>query len=210
MKSWIQELSESYVQSRFPVRRDLRENYAHLTEQQKLNLLYENTALYLNSQLENAYDLNLDDLNEEQLAELFGGLKKIAGALVGRAAQVGRNIAADYQEGQAEADDFKAKKLAAKAAQRRNKAADLGGLGQEHEEVPEVGERPAIFAGGRREGMARQAGVRGLGRTQEVVGDNTNPVTRTGGGLGVGGSSRTGGTGKGRRSGGGRGGSCSA
>lgn len=195
MKSWIHEIAESYVAHNTTKRFDLKENYRLLSEEQRLNLLYENMALYLDSQLENAYDLNIEDLNEEQLDEFFAGLKRVAGNIMGKIKQAGRNVAADYQKAEAEQDDYKASVLQQRAAQRRNKSAKLGRLGEKEVDVPDTIAKPDHYGTGEAEGVAGQAAKRALGQTKEVVGDNKNPLMRTGGGLGVGAGQ---GSGKGR------------
>lgn len=81
MKSWIHELSESYVEKRLPVRRDLKENYVSLTEEQRFVLLSENIRNYIDEQLQNAYGFGINDLNEEQLNSLFSNLFEYKGAL---------------------------------------------------------------------------------------------------------------------------------
>ena len=74
MKSWIHEISESYVSGHKPVRRDLKENYASLTEDQQFGLLSENVLSYLDEQLQNAYGFGVSDLNEEELNTIFANL----------------------------------------------------------------------------------------------------------------------------------------
>ena len=83
MKSWIHEIAESYVSTHKPVRRDLKENYVQLNEEQKFGLLSENVLNYLDEQLRNAYGVGVNDLTEEQLNELLGGLAALAGRAVG-------------------------------------------------------------------------------------------------------------------------------
>lgn len=75
MKSWIHEISESYISTHKPVRRDLKENYVSLNEEQRFGLLSENVLNYLDEQLQNAYGFGVNDLTEEQLNELLGVLR---------------------------------------------------------------------------------------------------------------------------------------
>lgn len=70
MKSWIHELSESYVRGRVSVRRDLKENYVSLTEEQRFVLLSENVLNYIDEQLQNAYGFGWNDLSEERKKSL--------------------------------------------------------------------------------------------------------------------------------------------
>lgn len=81
MKSWIHELSESYVAGHKPVRKDLKENYVSLTEEQRFGLLSENVLAYLDEQLQNAYGIGIKDLNEQQLNSLFSNLFEYKGEL---------------------------------------------------------------------------------------------------------------------------------
>ena len=81
MKSWIHEIAESYVAGHKPVRRDLKENYASLTEEQQFGLLSENVLNYLDEQLQNAFGFGVGDLSEEQLNTLFTNLLEYKGAL---------------------------------------------------------------------------------------------------------------------------------
>jgi hypothetical protein len=83
MKSWIHEISESYVEKRRPARKDLLEHYRKLDEQQKFDLMKYNMMVYLDEQVRNAYGVSLDELNEEQLEELFGGLMGGIGGIAG-------------------------------------------------------------------------------------------------------------------------------
>ena len=80
MKSWIHDISESYVASHKPVRRDLKENYVSLNEEQKFSLLSENVLVYLDEQLRNAFGFGLGDLTEEQLNTIFSNLIEYKGA----------------------------------------------------------------------------------------------------------------------------------
>ena len=80
MKSWIHEIAESYVAAYKPVRRDLKENYVSLTEEQRFNLLSENVLVYLDEQLQNAFGFGMGDLSEEQLNTLFANLLEYKGA----------------------------------------------------------------------------------------------------------------------------------
>jgi len=67
MKSWLHKISESYVSSKVTPRKDLKENYVSLTEEQRFSLLSENVLVYLDEQLQNAYGFGIYDLNEEEL-----------------------------------------------------------------------------------------------------------------------------------------------
>lgn len=67
MKSWIHEIAESYVAGHKPVRRDLKENYTSLTEEQQFALLSENVLNYLDEQLQNAFGIGIGDLTEEEM-----------------------------------------------------------------------------------------------------------------------------------------------
>jgi hypothetical protein len=71
MKSWIHEIAESYVSTHKPVRRDLKENYVSLNEEQRFGLLSENVLNYLDEQLRNAYGFGVNDLTEEQLQTIL-------------------------------------------------------------------------------------------------------------------------------------------
>jgi len=71
MKSWIHEISESYVSGHKPVRRDIKENYVHLTEEQRFDLLSENVLNYIDEQLQNAFGFGIGDLSEEQRENLL-------------------------------------------------------------------------------------------------------------------------------------------
>ena len=77
MKSWIHEISESYISTHKPVRRDLKENYVQLNEEQKFGLLSENVLNYLDEQLQNAFGFGVNDLTEEQLNELLGSIRNV-------------------------------------------------------------------------------------------------------------------------------------
>ena len=81
MKSWIHEIAESYVSTHKPVRRDLKENYVQLNEEQKFGLLSENVLNYLDEQLQNAYGFGVNDLTEEQLNELLGSIRNVGRAV---------------------------------------------------------------------------------------------------------------------------------
>jgi len=81
MKSWIHEISESYVSTHKPVRRDLKENYASLTEEQQFNLLSENVLNYLDEQLQNAFGFGWDDLTENRKKSI---LKAVTFGVLGR------------------------------------------------------------------------------------------------------------------------------
>jgi hypothetical protein len=83
MKSWIHEISESYVEKRRPARKDLLEHYRKLDEQQKFDLMKYNMMVYLDEQVRNAYGVSLEELNEEQLDEFFGGLMGGIGGIAG-------------------------------------------------------------------------------------------------------------------------------
>lgn len=74
MKSWIHEIAESYVAGHKPVRRDLKENYTSLTEEQQFALLSENVLNYLDEQFQNAFGFGIGDLTEAQLNTLFTNL----------------------------------------------------------------------------------------------------------------------------------------
>ena len=79
MKSWIHEIAESYVSGHKPVRRDLKENYVQLNEEQKFGLLSENVLNYLDEQLQNAYGFGIGDLSEEELNTIFANLLEYIG-----------------------------------------------------------------------------------------------------------------------------------
>ena len=81
MKSWIHEIAESYVSTHKPVRRDLKENYVSLNEEQRFGLLSENVLNYLDEQLRNAYGVGVNDLTEEQLNELINALRNAGRAV---------------------------------------------------------------------------------------------------------------------------------
>lgn len=74
MKSWIHEIAESYVAGHKPVRRDLKENYVSLNEEQRFGLLSENVLVYLDEQLQNAFGFGVSDLTEEELNTIFASL----------------------------------------------------------------------------------------------------------------------------------------
>ena len=82
MKSWIHEISESYVGTHKPIRRDLKENYASLTEEQQFGLFSQNVLSYLDEQLQNAFGFGVGDLSEEQLNTLFANLLEYNGPMV--------------------------------------------------------------------------------------------------------------------------------
>jgi len=85
MKSWIHEISESYVAGHKPIRRDLKEHYASLTEKEQFDLLSENVMNYLDEQLQNAYGIGIDYLEEkQQLDELFPALIAAAAPLLAK------------------------------------------------------------------------------------------------------------------------------
>jgi len=71
MKSWIHEIAESYTSTHKPVRRDLKENYISLNEEQKFSLLSENFLNYLDEQLQNAFGFGVSDLTEQELGQLI-------------------------------------------------------------------------------------------------------------------------------------------
>jgi len=81
MKSWIHEISESYVSGHKPVRRDIKENYVHLTEEQQFDLLSENVLNYIDEQLQNAFGFGWDDLTEERKKSLA---QRLTFGLLGR------------------------------------------------------------------------------------------------------------------------------
>ena len=81
MKSWIHEIAESYVSGHKPVRRDLKENFVQLNEEQRFGLLSENVLNYLDEQLQNAFGFRIADLTEAQLNTLFTNLLEYKGAL---------------------------------------------------------------------------------------------------------------------------------
>jgi len=74
MKSWIHEIAESYVSGHKPVRRDIKENYVSLTEEERFGLLSENVLNYLDEQFQNAFGFGVSDLNEEELNTIFANL----------------------------------------------------------------------------------------------------------------------------------------
>lgn len=74
MKSWIHEIAESYVSGHKPVRRDIKENYVQLNEEQRFGLLSENVLNYLDEQLQNAFGFGVSDLNEEELGIIIQSL----------------------------------------------------------------------------------------------------------------------------------------
>jgi hypothetical protein len=189
MKSWIHEISESYVEKRRPARKDLLEHYRKLDEHQKFDLMKYNMMVYLDEQVRNAYGVSLEELNEEQLDEFFGklasmwaGVRQAGGRQLGRLVQGARNIGADYQTGRAEHEKWQAEKLATSAAKRRNRARELEGLGAEPEEVPEVGAAPRTGAAGYRMGITQAARERGLGKGKKIEGDIGGGFVGTGDG----------------------------
>ena len=91
MKSWIHEISESYVSTHKPVRRDLKENYVSLNEEQRFGLLSENVLVYLDEQLQNAFGFGLGDLTEEQLNTIFSNLLEYQGP-VARSLQMATQV----------------------------------------------------------------------------------------------------------------------
>lgn len=70
MKSWIHEISESYVSGYKPVRKDLKENYTSLTEEEISNLFSNNILNYIDEQLQNGYGIDVNDLQEQEKQEL--------------------------------------------------------------------------------------------------------------------------------------------
>ena len=114
MKSWIHEIAESYVAGHKPVRRDLKENYTSLTEDQQFGLLSENVLNYLDEQLQNAFGFGIADLTEAQLNTLFTNLLEYKGALA-----VTLSRGAEHGEKRAERLR-KAEELAFKKIQRGN------------------------------------------------------------------------------------------
>jgi len=78
MKSWIHEIAESYVSGHKPVRRDIKENYVYLTEEQRFDLLSENVLNYIDEQLQNAFGFGVSDLTEEHLDTLLEAIKDMA------------------------------------------------------------------------------------------------------------------------------------
>lgn len=97
MKSWIHEISESYVAGRKPVHKDLKENYVSLTEEQRFDLLSENVLAYLEEQLQNAYGFGWNDLSEERKQSL---VQKLTFGLLGR-----RQVPSSRQFGGASPED---------------------------------------------------------------------------------------------------------
>lgn len=94
MKSWIHEISESYVAGHKPVRRDLKEHYASLTEKEQFDLLSENVMNYLDEQLQNAYGIGIDYLEEkQQLDELFPALIAAAAPLLAKLGTAAAGVA---------------------------------------------------------------------------------------------------------------------
>jgi len=73
MKSWIHEISESYVSGYKPVRKDLKENYTSLTEEEISNLFSNNILNYIDEQLQNAYGIDVNELQEQEKQELNEG-----------------------------------------------------------------------------------------------------------------------------------------
>lgn len=123
MKSWIHEISESYVEKRRPVRKDLLEHYRTLNEHQKFDLIKYNMMVYLDEQVKTAYGINLEDLNEEQLNELVGGLMGAIGGIGGvltRGAQKVRDVTVAG-----------AKKVASAVAKPIKAGLDYAGAGEE-------------------------------------------------------------------------------
>jgi hypothetical protein len=178
MKSWIHEISESYVEKRRPARKDLLEHYRKLDEQQKFDLMKYNMMVYLDEQIRNAYGVSLEELNEEQLDEFFGklasmwaGVRQAGGRQVGKLVQGARNIGADIQAGRAEHEKWQAEKLAASAEELENKARRLEGLGAEPVKVRDVGPAPSTGAAGYRMGITQAAMERGLGKGKKIEGD---------------------------------------
>ena len=97
MKSWIHEIAESYVSGHKPVRRDIKENYVHLTEEQRFDLLSENVLNYIDEQLQNAYGFGWDDLTEERKKSLA---QRLTFGLLGR-----RQVPSSRQFGGASPED---------------------------------------------------------------------------------------------------------
>lgn len=92
MKSWIHEISESYVSGYKPVRKDLKENYTSLTEEEISNLFSNNILNYIDEQLQNAYGIGVNDLQEQEKQQLNEALPLILMGL-GRAALAAIRVA---------------------------------------------------------------------------------------------------------------------
>lgn len=92
MKSWIHEISESYVSGYKPVRKDLKENYISLTEEETSNLFSNNILNYIDEQLQNAYGISANELQEQEKQQLDEALPAILLGL-GRAAMAAMRVA---------------------------------------------------------------------------------------------------------------------
>ena len=96
MNNWIHEISKSYVAAHKPVRRDLKENYASLTEKQRFGLLSDNITSYFNEQIKNAYGFSLNDITQEQAGILIKSLfEEGVGKYDGPAPDEGSDVSMD-------------------------------------------------------------------------------------------------------------------
>jgi hypothetical protein len=77
MKSWLHNIAESYIQETPATRRDLKEHYSLLSEEEKFALLSENALKYLDEQLKVAYGFGIGDLTEEELNTVFSNLVQV-------------------------------------------------------------------------------------------------------------------------------------
>ena len=78
MKSWIQEISEKYIEQRIFIRKDLHEDYIKLNENEKFNLLMSNVVLHLQEELKTICGIDYNSLNKTQLNSIFNILLKEA------------------------------------------------------------------------------------------------------------------------------------
>lgn len=99
MKSWIHEISKSYLNTHKPVRTDLKENYTSLTEKERFNLLSDNITSYFNEQIKNAYGFSLNDITQEQAGTLLKSLfEEGVGKYDGPAPDEGSTVVPEYVE----------------------------------------------------------------------------------------------------------------
>lgn len=71
MKSWLHNIAESYMYDTLATRKDLKEHYNVLTEEEKFTLLSQNTLKYLDEQLKTVYGFSINDLTEEELGSVL-------------------------------------------------------------------------------------------------------------------------------------------
>jgi len=91
MKSWLHNISESYIYETPATRRDLKEHYSLLSEEEKFGLLSENALKYLDEQLKVAYGFGIGDLTEEELGKVLQSLFE-----AGRAGRAKREHAKEF------------------------------------------------------------------------------------------------------------------